>query len=218
MEDNTSSINQHDFGGNIPEYGAYHEYGYRVRFGRRFGAAIIDFFLFMLLLLIGLSFVDFYSLIATIDPNELRNPNFIYENEDFFKEIGSKVSIVFYIIFGLLHLPQAIIGVTIGKILLSIKAANDNRTQAEPVVLVKRFAIKHSWVLAGFLSFVLSIEFLGTIEFILFVILIISCFFSLGDKGQTLHDMIAKTAVYHKNDILPGDAGNSNIQNVNIQQ
>ncbi len=207
MEDsNTTSIGHSDFSGNMPDYGVYHEYGYRVRFGRRFGAAAIDLFLFIILLFIGLYFVGFYSFIGSIDPNDLGNPNFFYENEDFFKEIGAKINLVFYILFALLHLPQAITGVTIGKILLGIKIANDNRTEAEPLVLVKRFAVKHSWALVGFLSFVLGIEFLGTINFILFVMLIISCFFALGEKGQALHDMIAKTAVYHKNDILPSDS------------
>ncbi len=202
---NTPSTNAGDFGGNMPDYGVYHEYGYRVRFGRRFGAAFIDFILFVILLAIGLSFVNFYSLIGSIDPNELSNPDFMIENEEFFKEIAAKLNMVFYVIFALLHLPQAVIGVTIGKTLLSIKIANDNRKQAEPMVLLKRFAIKHSWAIVGFLSFILGIELLGTVDFILFIMLIISCFFSLGEKGQALHDTIAKTAVYHRNDILVGD-------------
>ncbi|MDQ1265881.1 MAG: hypothetical protein QG635_1033, partial [Bacteroidota bacterium] len=40
-------------------------------------------------------------------------------------------------------------------------------------------------------------------EGIVSLIMIIGCFFVLSEKRQAFHDMIAKTAVYYKENVIP---------------
>lgn len=100
------------------------------------------------------------------------------------------------------YLIEGLTGITLGKLILGIKVANQDGTAAATGSLITRWAVKASGNIITLLGGILSISILGTIGGLLGLVIFIGCFFALGAKKQALHDLVAKTAVFKKSDII----------------
>jgi uncharacterized RDD family membrane protein YckC len=165
----------------------------RANFWWRLLAWFIDFVIIF--------FVTFF-LMKFINPdNELiQNMKII----DFEMSNSERLTLVMYqlqvslIVTVLYALMDILLAFTPGKIVLGLKIANEDGTIAPLSKLAYR---------KGLLLIIESVALIPLIapetlnisqilSTVLMLVFIISCLFALGDKKQTLHDMIAKTAVF----------------------
>lgn len=96
---------------------------------------------------------------------------------------------------------EALSGATPGKMMLGIKIANEDGTAANTSIYLKRTALKNISTVINIVSTITGIVMLATLGSVLGFAIFIGCFFVLGAKRQSFHDMIAKTAVFNKTDI-----------------
>ena len=103
-----------------------------------------------------------------------------------------------YVIY---YLIEGLTGLTLGKLILGIKVANQDGTAAPIGILITRWAVKSSGNILTLFGSILSISILGTIGGLIGLVIFIGCFLVLGAKKQAIHDLVAKTAVFKKSDI-----------------
>ena len=93
-------------------------------------------------------------------------------------------------------------GQTPGKMILGIKIKNQDGSNAGIGPLLIRALVKNiNWVMTILLALT-SVGILGTIGNYGGLAIFIGCFFVLGAKKQGFHDMITKTCVYSKSELL----------------
>jgi len=109
--------------------------------------------------------------------------------------IGITVAVPLY------FLMEAFLGYTLGKLILGIKIAKEDGTQGDIKDYFLRYVIKNSGTILSLLG-LLTLSFLGTLGWIAGLAIFVGCFFVLGDKKQAFHDMLSKTAVFKKEDIV----------------
>lgn len=106
-----------------------------------------------------------------------------------------------YLMSLVMFIIEGITGQTPGKMLLKIKNANQDGTAANSSVLWIRALLKYSGTILALLAGVTSVAILGTLGSLAGLAIFVGCFFTLGDKKQALHDIVAKTIVLKKEDI-----------------
>jgi uncharacterized RDD family membrane protein YckC len=188
-----------DYSQMMPDYSYNDPYAFRVGFGRRLGAFLIDYLIFSLLMTIILfSTGKMDDLMAigssgSIDIEELMGAS---------QSIAPLVLTLSLIYYSL----EAFIGATLGKLTLGIKIASDNQTPAPIQKLLIRYIVKN--VNTVLTTIGLAISFMGTIGSLLGFVVFIGYFFIFGQKKQGFHDMLAGTAVYYNEDIIKSNTGN----------
>lgn len=95
-------------------------------------------------------------------------------------------------------LLEAFTGLTIGKLLLGIRIKNEDGSDGNTQLYLKRWAIKNIGTLCSLIALVTHISFISTVGSLCSLAIFIGCFLALRDNKQTLHDQLAKTAVYRK--------------------
>lgn len=105
------------------------------------------------------------------------------------------------IIVLLIMLLEAFTGQTIGKMILGIKNANADGTEASTGTLLTRAGIKYISTIMTVLAGITGVGMLASFGSLAGFAVFIGFFFILGDKKQGFHDMISKTAVFDKSDI-----------------
>ncbi len=95
-------------------------------------------------------------------------------------------------------LMDAFLGQTPGKMILKIKNKNQDGSNASTGSLLIRALLKYSGTLLSILAGVTGVALLGTIGSLAGLAILIGCFFVLGAKKQSFHDMLSKTAVFKK--------------------
>lgn len=179
----------------------------RVGFGRRLGAYIIDMMIILTSLIIfslltGFLqesfdyFKNFQSIAATNNPEYLKALIEQFGEKHYLTFLFFSLSMLFY------NSLEAIIAASPGKLLLDMRIASENRTRAESKILWQRFLIKNSPAILSFVNSIIVISFLDTFATLAGIAIFIGYFFILGAKRQGFHDMLAKTAVYRKYDII----------------
>lgn len=173
----------------------------RIGFGRRLGAYLID-----VVIVIGLGYI-----LASLAGNYLENfVDFSKFNEQQLDALNSKpimwtLSVIMpiaAILMGFLYnLIEGFTGYTLGKYALGIQIGNQDGTKATQGKLMIRFAIKNISSIFGLVGLAVMVNMVNTIGSILGFVIIIGCFFVLGESKLALHDMIAKTAVYRRKDL-----------------
>ncbi|MBS1771613.1 MAG: RDD family protein [Bacteroidetes bacterium] len=98
----------------------------------------------------------------------------------------------------LYSLLEAFTGYTLGKLMLGIRVKNEDGTEGNTGLYLKRWAIKNIGTVCNIAAMVTGVGFISSIGGLLGFVMFIGCFFALGDKRQALHDTIAKTAVFRK--------------------
>ncbi len=183
------------------QFGDNYEYGFRATFGIRFAAFAIDFFIiFIITSLLGY-LLGYYSEFIEKGFSAFMNPQFS-------KEIGKNlapINLVITIIYIAIEVSMA---TSIGKMILGLKIGSFNREEAEISQLIIRTSLKHFSIIFMIIPLVIkemtasSEMVIGYLNSAYGILFFISCLFAFGMKRQTVHDMIAKTAVYKKSNIL----------------
>ena len=88
---------------------------------------------------------------------------------------------------------EAFTGASPGKRVMGLQVAREDGSAGDTKLYLLRWALKNS---GSLLQFVLPV-----ISTVVSLVFFFGCFATLSDKKQALHDIIAKTAVYKKDDI-----------------
>jgi len=172
---------------------------HRIGFGPRLGAYLIDFVFvigiaFMLSSVISDILMDFVDTSAMSD-QQWDQMQKIYGG---FAGVMLTLSVSAPLSAFLYGLIEGFTGASPGKMMLGLKIGNQDGTPAELGKLMGRFAIKNSGNIISLIYIAISIIAVKYLSSIVGIVILIGCFFVLGDSKLALHDLIAKTAVYKK--------------------
>lgn len=196
MEDfNQYQQNQDKFRQMMPDYNPqYNIYDYRVGFGRRVAAAIID--IFIVIIISGVFGIVFKFLpdVDTLNLQNLMDPAFMDELEKGYLPFTLLITFIYYSM-------EIFFQATPGKMAMGIVIADEAMKYASNGQLITRFVLKHldsiiqviyvfSWMkfinsIAGFMSFLIVGAFL----------------FCLAASKQAIYDRISKTAIYFRKEV-----------------
>ncbi|MCL5991324.1 MAG: RDD family protein [Bacteroidetes bacterium] len=192
-------------------YYPINQYAYRIGFGRRLAAYLIDWVLVNILFVIAFFATGLYD--------EFKG--YFYDMSDLMKflkdpglmqEFTNSILPITFILTFMYYSLEVVLAATPGKLMLGIQIANEDRTNATMLTLFIRFLLKHSNSIFSLLAFVFAINAFDFVGSILGFAFIVGCFFVLAAKRQGFHDMIAKTAVFRKKEVLER---NNNVINDN---
>lgn len=179
----------------------------RIGFGRRLGAYVID-----IIFIVGIAYIlfslfgDFFE--RFVDFSEINDAQLDQFDSmpgtlgAFFLTLGVSVTLASFAY----NLVEGFLGYTVGKLMLGIQIGNQDGTSAKMEILMARYAIKNISTLVGLVGLAVMISVVSTISSVLGIVILIGCFFALGEKKLALHDMIAKTAVFRKSELEDGTA------------
>lgn len=171
----------------------------RIGFGRRLGAYVIDIlFITGLAFIISSLFSDALWNFVMVSDEEYDQVSKLYGN---FTDTMLTISVSASIIGFLYNLLEGFTGYTVGKLMLGIQIGNQGATKATMNTLMTRFAIKNIGTIISLVGIAVSVKMIGTVGSIFGFIILVGCFFVLGENKLAFHDMIAKTAVYRKDEI-----------------
>lgn len=164
----------------------------REGFGIRLGAYLIDAII-MMVVVMGLVMMIFTGTFAvgfggggaattTVDPGTVQLAGII----------GSLLALGYASL-------EIFLARSVGKMALGLIIRSENAAPAPVGQLATRYVVKYSGSILGLLMFITGVEILGMLGNIASLVIVIGCFFVLGQKRQAFHDMIAKTAVYKLN-------------------
>ena len=177
----------------------------RIGFGKRLLALIIDTILSSIAGFALSLFAESSLLELFYNPSQLNDSIATFENlssgfgntmQEFFKVIAG-IGVIGFLIM----IMEGLTGQTPGKMLLGIKNANQDGSNASTSKLFMRTLIKNISSVLSFVAVTSSLSIIGTIGSFLGFIIFIGCFFTLGKSKQSIHDLISKTAVYNKSDL-----------------
>ncbi len=178
----------------------------RIGFGRRLGAYLIDF-----VFILGLAYIlasvtgDFFE--RFVDFSKMTDQQIDALSA---KPLMWTLSIIFpvavVIVSFIYNLVEGFLGYTVGKLMLGLKIGNQDGTQADQGKFMLRFAIKNISSIFGLIGFAAMVSTINSIGSVLGLVIVIGCFFVLGENKLAFHDMIAKTAVFRKSELEDGTA------------
>lgn len=182
----------------------------RIGFGPRLGAYVIDIvFVWILSGVISRVASTWMLVQAQTQVDELMASNPIiagFYTGDMLNMVVSMTRISLIVIFArLLYFSTEIfLGASVGKLLLGLKIANEDGSNASVGALTARYLLKHIGKVCSVLALLcipLVFNMFGSLfGFAIFV----GCFFAAGERHQALHDMICKTIVVKKEEIVEG--------------
>lgn len=178
---------------------------YRVGFGRRLGAALLDMVFLTIFMMVGIFSMD-------IDFNQFVGMDFMemMENQDMLNEMMIGITTVSVIISLLYYAFEIFMGASFGKLILGIKIADSDMKSGLFQKLFIRYIIKHISSVFSAIYVLTAMSLFSTIGSFLSFIILIGFFFVLGENKQAFHDMIAGTAVYYKQDLNAINTGQVN--------
>ena len=100
-------------------------------------------------------------------------------------------------------LIEAITGASLGKMILGLKAGTLDGKKGSVGLYMGRACLKYCYNFPYLIAAIIPATFgaMYLIAFILSIVVFIGCFFALRESKQSLHDQIAKTAIYYKKDL-----------------
>lgn len=170
----------------------------RIGFGNRFLARFLDgVFLniisFMLFAILGYGDTMFILMGGF-------GPNMNLTSEQFIREVMS-LSIVSIIISLLYYSTEIFLSASLGKLIVGIKIRKPNGEAASKGALALRYLLYYSFSIFALIAIIPQSWVILIIGSIIGGIIGLGQFLIFSSKKMCLHDRIAKTAVYHKNDI-----------------
>ena len=189
-------------------YGDDYEIGYRVGFGKRLSAYLIDKVIYSLLtMFVFLSNNSFMALVSKNQGNlDVFNSDLLKSYSDVISDLLKSYSDVILEMTPLLTLIgflyyslEIFFAQSIGKMIIGIKIGNENRTKADLTQLLIRYFVKNADTVIGLIIVITSLKFLTSLQLFVTIIIFLGCFMVLARKRQALHDIPAKTAVFMKN-------------------
>jgi uncharacterized RDD family membrane protein YckC len=175
------------------QFGDDYEFGYRVGFGRRFGAYFIDF-LFTII-------IYFIAMTVTGAIEELMKIDDILNNMNAYMVIMQDATLLGTLFSLLYYSTEIFFSASPGKMILGIQIGLEDRHIANIGSLLKRYFLKHSSSILTVFSLVLLLPILSTLSSLVQLTIVVGFFFTLSIKRQALHDILSKTAVYYKENI-----------------
>lgn len=177
----------------------------RIGFGPRLGAFIIDSFIITILasILMALFMEATFSAFINGQLTEAimnSSGSSQFTPQEAYDEM-MRVSLFIAHFSTLYMIIEAFLGATPGKMLLGIKIGTQDGKAGDIWLYFPRFAIKNGSVLLELAGRITGIGLFNSIAGLLGMVIFFGCFFVLGEKRQALHDTIAKTAVFRKNDL-----------------
>ncbi len=177
----------------------------RVGFGPRLGAFIIDSFVITILasILMALLMENTFSAFIKGQLTEaIMNTagNHHFTPQEAYDEM-MRVSLFIAHFSTLYMITEAFFGATPGKMILGIKIGTQDGKAGDIWVYFPRFAIKNGSVLLELIGRISGFTFLNSIAGLAGMVILFGCLFILGEKRQALHDTLARTAVFRKNDL-----------------
>ncbi len=184
----------------------------RIKFGRRFGAYMLDYLAISIIVAILAPFLldVFVPISKTVMESQVtaEEVNAMDQLPDIggysflelmirFTAMGLISNLVTIVYF----LMEAFLGAAVGKLLLGIRIAHESGVKAPMGQLFWRYALKASASVIALISALNPGIILGSINSLWSIAFLVSCILALTEKRQALHDMIAKTAVYWKRDL-----------------
>jgi uncharacterized RDD family membrane protein YckC len=94
---------------------------------------------------------------------------------------------------------------TLGKLVMGLQIADERRITAGYEKLAIRFFFKHLDTILSLVGFLSLISVIDTLSGVAGFIILVGFFFVLAEKRQAFHDMIAKTAVFRRVDVLENE-------------
>ena len=176
----------------------------RIGFGKRLGAYLLDMVvIYVLSFIVGTlgGSAIFMAIMGTADTNNM-------ENDAALGAVGGILAGAMAAVAGVLiisvviYLIEGLTGVTPGKAILGLKVGNKEGKVASSSELLTRFLAKVSGTLLTILGGITGVAILGTIGGLASLAIFIGCFMVLGSEKQALHDMVGKTAVFNKADLV----------------
>lgn len=175
------------------QFGDDYELGYRVGFGRRLGALLIDVIIsYLLVSIVNSLFFDEKALESIME-----NQN----NLEIVKPYLMDILSITFIITLLYYVSEVFFGFSVGKLILKLRIASDDRTEASTIKLLSRYLIKYSFPILALISILLESQILTYFSVIGLLLFLFGSFFTLGANRQALHDKFSNTAVYFKDNI-----------------
>lgn len=180
----------------------YQTEDYRVGFGRRLGAAVLDFLFLSILGFLGI-------LVAGVDLSafasiSLENMAGFSEQMESLTKVTTPISVIITFIYYSLEIFMA---ASLGKLILGIKITDSDMQIANYQKLFVRFILKHISTVFTMLTVVTSIGLFSGIGSFAGFVVFVGFLFVLGQKRQAFHDMAAGTAVYYKSDLNAINSG-----------
>lgn len=205
-----SELNKSDYQNMMPDYQSdedrfyYENIMLRVGFGRRFAAWLIDGISVGVLGMILVMIMNSTGYLAKngISLNDFTQLDFM-KNQSLIEDFSLLIAPYTTIISLLYYSVEIFLGASLGKILLNIKIASQTRYEADMKTLLLRYSIKHINTILSIFAIITSLTFISSIGGIFGIIVFVGCFVVLGQNKMALHDYIAKTAVFYKDDIAP---------------
>lgn len=175
------------------QFGDDYELGYRVGFGRRLGAFVIDMVIsYLLISVVNALFFDEKALESIME-----NQN----NLEIVKPYLMDILSITFIITLLYYVSEVFFGFSIGKLILKLRIASEDRTEPSTIKLLSRYFIKYSFPILALISILIESQLLTYLSVIGLLLFIFGSFLTLGAKRQALHDKLSSTAVYFKDNI-----------------
>ncbi len=184
----------------------------RIGFGRRFGAILID--AIIITLLSGLIYISSHDTFENILDAYLSNQ--LSEQTQSLSELSdeqvdsimgfTRAGIIWGFIGTLVALFYSLMEIayaaTPGKMMLGIKIANADGTEAQTSRLTTRWFVKSGLSTSLSLLGMLTVSsLLSSLSTVIGIVIGLGCFMVLSATRQALHDRIAQTAVYRREHI-----------------
>jgi len=178
-------------------YGDNYEFGFRVGFGKRLLAHIIDFIILAIVGSIVMAMMGYIDILSNFVNEFMATQDFsVFEDMETALDGFTPVSILIYFLY---YSLEIFMGASVGKLLLGLKIGNEDRTEATTNPLFKRYIIKHSDRVFTLLGIITTVFIFNLFSSLLVLTLVVGFFFTLSLKRQAFHDSLSKTAVFHKN-------------------
>ena len=176
----------------------------RIGFGLRLAAYAIDIvFVWILSGIISRYATTFMAVQAQAQVDELMASNPLlagmYTGE-MLNMVVSVTRISLIVIFArLLYFSTEIfLGASLGKIILGLKIANADGSNASVGVLLARYLLKHIKKVCTVLALLCIPVMFNMFGSLFGLAIFVGCFFAAGDRHQALHDMMCHTIVVKK--------------------
>ena len=181
----------------------------RVGFGPRLLAYIIDVLLSGLFaVLLAMFFMQFNLGMSEVMAEQLAAIKEVYEilgvpdtMTDFVENFVPAMTLGAMIAGIMYALIEGLTGASPGKRIMKIVIAHQDATVGNTSLWLRRFVVKNISTILSLFTLVPSLAFIDTIGSILGFVIFFGFFMVLGQDRLALHDRIAQTAVYYREDV-----------------
>lgn len=197
MEDfNQYQQNQEKFRQMMPNYNPqYNIYDYRVGFGRRVVAALMDIILIIIISgILGVIF-KFLPELENFSLQDLADPIYMEELQRGFLPFTLLITFIYYSM-------EIFFQASPGKMAMGIMIADEAMKYASTSQLISRFALKHIDSVIQVVYVFTWLEFINTIAGFVSFVIFGAFLFCLSASKQSIYDRITKTAIYFRKEIV----------------